>query len=77
MYSCLLHTVILPPEWFIADLMAYPEQPCYAELVLDLDRLIADKNPSFTRLGPSLSARQAGKGTRWRLLINTDVEGDL
>ncbi len=49
----------------------------YAELVFDVARLIADKNPPFTRLDPSLPAGEAEKDARWRLLINTDVEGDL
>ena len=53
------------------------EKADYAALVMDLARLIADKNPPLTRLDPSLPARGAEKDTRWRLLINTDVEGDL
>ena len=53
------------------------EKAGYATLVPDLARLIADTNPSFTRLDPSLPAGKAEKDTRWRLLINTDVEGDL
>ena len=53
------------------------EKAGHAALVLDLAGLIADKNPPFTRLDPSLPAGEAEKDTRWRLLINTDVEGDL
>jgi len=53
------------------------EKSGYDKLVLDLGRLIADKNPPFTRLDPSLPAGEAERDTRWRLLINTDVEGDL
>lgn len=53
------------------------EKAGHAVLVLDLARLIADKNPPFTRLEPSLPAVEAGKDKRWRLLINTDVESDL
>jgi hypothetical protein len=40
-------------------------------------RLIENKDPPFTRLDPSLPTGKAEKNTRWRLLINTDVEGDL
>lgn len=47
------------------------------KVVRDLTRLIDDKNPQFTRLDPSLPARDAAKDNRWRLLINTEVEGDL
>jgi len=53
------------------------EKADHAALVLDLAGLIADKNPPFTRLDPSLPAGEAENDTRWRLLINTDVEGDL
>jgi len=53
------------------------EKAGYAELILDLAELIADQSPPFTRLDPSLPAGKAVKDTRWRLLINTDVEGDL
>ena len=53
------------------------EKSGYAALVKDLAGLIADKNPSFTRLDPSLPAGEAERDVRWRLLVNTDVEGDL
>jgi len=53
------------------------EKSGYAAPVKDLAGLIADKNPPFTRLDPSLPAGEAGRDTRWRLLVNTDVEGDL
>jgi predicted transcriptional regulator of viral defense system len=53
------------------------EKAGHAALVLDLAGLIAAKNPPFTRLDPSLPAGKAAKATRWRLLINTDVESDL
>jgi hypothetical protein len=53
------------------------EKSGYAALVKDLAGLIADKNPPFTRLDPSLPAGEAERDTRWRLLVNTDVEGDL
>jgi len=53
------------------------EKAGYAASVLALARLITDKNPPLTRLDPSLPAGEAERDTRWRLLINTDVEGDL
>jgi predicted transcriptional regulator of viral defense system len=53
------------------------EKAGHAELVLNLARLIDAKNPPVTRLDPSLPAGEAQKDARWRLLINTDVEGDL
>jgi predicted transcriptional regulator of viral defense system len=53
------------------------EKSGYAALVKELAGFIADKNPPFTRLDPSLPAADSEKETRWRLLINTDVEGDL
>lgn len=53
------------------------EKSGYAPLVLNLAGFITDKNPPFTRLDPSLPAVEAERDTRWRLLINTDVEGDL
>ena len=53
------------------------EKVGYASLVPDIARLIADQNPPFTRLDPSLPAGEAERDIRWRLLINTDVEGDL
>jgi predicted transcriptional regulator of viral defense system len=53
------------------------EKAGYAAIVTDLSGIIAEKNPPFTKLDPSLPAGEAGKDIRWRLLINTDVEGDL
>ncbi|MDX9745002.1 MAG: type IV toxin-antitoxin system AbiEi family antitoxin [Syntrophales bacterium] len=53
------------------------EKSGYAPLVLNLAGFIADKNPPFTRLAPSLPEADSEKDARWRLLINTDVEGDL
>jgi len=53
------------------------EKAGHSELVLNLARMIDEKNPPFTRLDPSLPAEGAQKDARWRLLINTDVEGDL
>jgi len=53
------------------------EKAGYAAVVQDLAGLITDKNPPFTRLDPSLPAGEAERDTRWRLLVNTDVEGDL
>ncbi|MBW6487062.1 MAG: type IV toxin-antitoxin system AbiEi family antitoxin [Syntrophobacterales bacterium] len=53
------------------------EKAGYAALVKDLAGLITDKNPPFTRLDPSLPTGEAERDIRWRLLINTDVEGDL
>jgi predicted transcriptional regulator of viral defense system len=53
------------------------EKSGYAALVKELAGFIADKNPPFTRLDPSLPAADSEKATRWRLLINTDVESDL
>ncbi len=45
--------------------------------VRGLARFIGDRNPIFTRLDPSLPAADSEKNARWRLLINTDVRGDL
>jgi predicted transcriptional regulator of viral defense system len=53
------------------------EKAGHSALVVELARLIAGHNPPFTRLDPSLPARDAEKNIRWRLWINTDVEGDL
>lgn len=53
------------------------EKAGHGALVVGLARFIADHNPPFTRLDPSLPAGAAEKNIRWRLLINTDVEGDL
>ena len=53
------------------------EKAGHSALVLELARLIASHNPPFTRLDPSMPAGEAEKNIRWRLLINTDVEGDL
>lgn len=53
------------------------EKAGHGKLVLKMASLIADHNPPFTRLDPSLPAGEAEKNIRWRLLINTDVEGDL
>lgn len=49
----------------------------HSEMVLDLAGYIAGNNPPFTRLDPSLPGADSERDTRWRLLINTDVEGDL
>jgi predicted transcriptional regulator of viral defense system len=53
------------------------EKSGYAALVKDLAGFIGGKDPSFARLDPSLAAVDSERDTRWRLLINTDVEGDL
>ncbi|MHB8772653.1 MAG: type IV toxin-antitoxin system AbiEi family antitoxin domain-containing protein [Syntrophales bacterium] len=53
------------------------EKSGYAALVKELAGFIADKNPPVTRLDPSLPGADSEKDARWRLLINTDVEGDL
>lgn len=53
------------------------EKAGYGELVGDLAQSIAEKNPSFTKLDPSLPADEAQKDSRWRLMINADVESDL
>lgn len=53
------------------------EKAGYAPLVLNLAKFIAERNPPFTRLDPSLPAGEAERDARWRLLVNTDVEGDL
>lgn len=53
------------------------EKAGHGALVVELARFIAGHNPPFTRLHPSLPAREAEKNIRWRLLINTDVEADL
>jgi predicted transcriptional regulator of viral defense system len=48
-----------------------------ATLVKGLAGFIADRNPPFARLDPSLSTADSEKDSRWRLWINTDVESDL
>jgi hypothetical protein len=53
------------------------EKAGYGALVVELAKLIAGHTPPFTRLDPALPARNAEKNIRWRLWINTDVEGDL
>jgi len=53
------------------------EKAGHGVLVVELAKLIASHKPPFTRLDPSLPAGDAEKNIRWRLLINTDVEGDL
>ena len=53
------------------------EKAGHNPLVRDLAGLIADKKPPITRLDPALPAGKAIKDNCWRLLINTDVEGDL
>lgn len=53
------------------------EKAGHGALVVELARLIAVDNPPFTRLDPSLPTRESEKNIRWRLWINTDVEGDL
>jgi hypothetical protein len=44
---------------------------------VDLAKLIAGHNPPFTRLDPSLPARDVERNIRWRLWMNTDVEGEM
>jgi len=53
------------------------EKAGHGALVVELAALIAVDNPSFTRLDPSLPVGKSEKNIRWRLWINTDVEGDL
>jgi predicted transcriptional regulator of viral defense system len=53
------------------------EKAGHAPLVRDLADLIADKKPPVTKLDPSMPTKEALKDAHWRLLINTDVEGDL
>ena len=53
------------------------EKAGHGALVVELARLLAGHNPPFTRLDPSLPVREAEKNIKWRLLINTAVEGDL
>ncbi len=53
------------------------EKAGHGALVVELAKLIASHNPPFTRLDPSLPVGKSEKNIKWRLLINTDVEGDL
>lgn len=53
------------------------EKSGHVTLAKKLAGFIADKNPPFSRLDPSLTAADSEKDSRWRLWINTDVEGDL
>lgn len=53
------------------------EKAGYGALVVELAKLIARHNPPFTRLDPSLPARDAEKNIRWRIWINKHVEGVL
>jgi predicted transcriptional regulator of viral defense system len=49
----------------------------YAVNALKLAKWIEGKNPVFIRLDPRLPMKQSEKDMRWRLWINTKVEGDL
>lgn len=53
------------------------EKAGYSELTGGLAEWVREQNPLPARLDPSLPVRRARKDDRWRLLINTDVEGDL
>ncbi|MDO8722815.1 MAG: type IV toxin-antitoxin system AbiEi family antitoxin [Syntrophales bacterium] len=52
------------------------EKAGHSKHVEGLSQWIADQNPLPARLDPSQPAKGVKKDTRWRLLINTDVEGD-
>jgi predicted transcriptional regulator of viral defense system len=49
----------------------------YAKLTDALARWINEKRPFAVKLDPSLPVKGATLNNRWRLMVNTDVEGDL
>ncbi len=53
------------------------EKTEYADRALKLAKWIEENNPVFVGLDPKLPIRQAVKDCRWRLWINTKVEGEL
>ncbi len=53
------------------------EKVGFSGLTDALARWVNEKKPFSTRLEPSLPAKGAIPGSRWRLLINSSVEGDL
>jgi predicted transcriptional regulator of viral defense system len=52
------------------------EKAGYSKHVEGLSQWIAAQNPLPARLDPSQPVKGAKKDSRWRLLINTDVESD-
>ena len=52
------------------------EKSGHSKRVESLSLWIADQKPLPARLDPSQLIRGSNKDNRWRLLINTDVEGD-
>ena len=75
---------VSPPDWFIADLMAFAqrlgwllEQTEFADKASSLADWILQSNASPTVLQPALPKRGAPRDRRWNLWINTEVEGDL
>jgi predicted transcriptional regulator of viral defense system len=49
----------------------------YSAKTKKLSQWINKKKPPFAALDPRLPLKKASRDMRWRLLINTDVEGDL
>ena len=53
------------------------ESAHYAEKAKPLARWVGQKKPSDVKLEPSLPIRGSKRSKRWRLRLNTEVEGDL
>lgn len=53
------------------------ERTGFPDVVSKLAKWVSKKNPFAAKLEPSFPIKGAQKDERWRLLINTTVEGDL
>jgi predicted transcriptional regulator of viral defense system len=53
------------------------EKAGFSDLAARLSKWVEEKNPSLARLEPSMPIRGSRKDGRWKILVNTDVEGDL
>lgn len=53
------------------------EKAGFANLVEGLSKWVDDKNPSPIKLEPSMPTRGCKKDSRWKILVNINVEGDL
>jgi predicted transcriptional regulator of viral defense system len=53
------------------------ERAGFSELTRELAEWVNNKNPSPAKLEPSLPIRGSKKDTRWKLLLNSEVESDL
>jgi len=53
------------------------EKAGHSQKVKDLSEWVRERQPPFTRLEPASTIFKAVQDNRWRLFINTQVEGDL